>query len=320
MISSACAKLLVLFVLANAAYAQATGTLLGVVSDSSKATIAGSTIKVTNEATGTVREASSGATGEFLIPRLPAGRYTVHVEAPGFRTFENRGVIVPVDQSVTLQVAMQLGTVNEVVTVSGTASMLQTNSATLSQVVEQRRIEELPLNGRNVLHLIRLNAGVVSRGAGGSGQFQIAGAAYASANSVSGTRGNQTGFLLDGGNNTSGIVNGANPTPSPDAVQQFSIQGNNFSAEYGNVAGGVVNVVTRSGTNTPHRSVFDLRLHCDSIPPRKYGVELCYGVTLVGLSHFGVHILIHVERVPELVRHKWTHPLQTRSSRAGMLF
>lgn len=241
----------------NVAFAQATGTLLGVVSDSSNAAIASSTIKVTNEETGLVRETSSGPTGEFLVPRLPVGRYTVHVETPGFRVFENRGVIIAVDQSVTLQVTMQLGAVSEVITVSGAATMLQTNSATLSQVVEQRRIEELPLNGRNVLSLIRLNAGVVSRGAGGYGQFQIAGAAYASPNSVSGTRGNQTGFLLDGGNNTNGIVNGANPTPSPDAVQEFSIQGNNFSAEFGNVAGGIVNVVTRSGTNTPHGSIFE---------------------------------------------------------------
>lgn len=185
------------------------------------------------------------------------GRYTVRIEKDGFRAFESRGVIIPADQSVTIPAALQIGTVNEEVTVSDSVSMLQTNSATLSQVVEQRRVEELPLNGRNVLNLIRLNAGVISRGAGGYGQFQIAGASYASPNSISGTRGNQTGFLLDGGNNTNGIVNGANPTPSPDAVQEFSVQGNNFSAEYGNVAGGIVNVVTRSGTNSLHGSLFE---------------------------------------------------------------
>lgn len=239
------------------AHGQATGTLLGTVTDASNAAIPDADVSATNEATGVLRKASSGTTGEFLVPRLPAGRYTVRVEKQGFRAFESRAVIVPVDQSVTIPVTMQVGTVNEAVTVSDSVTMLQTNSATLSQVVEQKRVEELPLNGRNVLNLIRLNAGVSSRGAGGYGQFQIAGASYASANSISGTRGNQTGFLLDGGNNTNGIVNGANPSPSPDAVQEFSVQGNNFSAEYGNVAGGIVNVVTRSGTNALHGSIFE---------------------------------------------------------------
>ncbi|MEO7653611.1 MAG: hypothetical protein ABIZ80_24395, partial [Bryobacteraceae bacterium] len=142
-------------------------------------------------------------------------------------------------------------------TVEAQATLLQTNTATLSQVVEQKRIEDLPLNGRNVLQLIRLNAGIVTRGIGSYAQFQIAGGSYGAPNSVNGTRGNQTAFLLDGGNNTNGIINSANPFPNPDAVQEFSIQTNNFSAEFGNVGGGIVNVVTKSGTNNLHGSAYE---------------------------------------------------------------
>jgi hypothetical protein len=166
-------------------------------------------------------------------------------------------VLLQADQSVTLPVTLEVGQVESRVSVEASATLLQTNTSTLSQVVEQRRIEDLPLNGRNVLQLIRLNAGVVSRGVGTHSQFQIAGGAYSSANSVNGTRGNGSTFLLDGGTNTNGIINVANPFPNPDAVQEFSIQTNNFSAEYGNVGGGIVNVVTKSGTNDLHGSVFD---------------------------------------------------------------
>lgn len=237
-------------------HGQATGTILGIVQDTSGAVVPEAVITATQTQTGLSRTVSSSAEGTFILPRLPAGSYTLQAEHAGFRTYRNPDVTLQVDQSVTLSIQLTIGQASEAVTVEGSATLLQTNSATLSQVVEGRRIQDMPLNGRNVLQLIGLNAGVSTRGTGSYNQFQIAGTSYASSNSISGSRGNGTAFQLDGGNNTNGIVNGANPFPNPDAVQEFSVQTNNFSAEYGNVAGGVVNVVTRSGTNDLHGSVF----------------------------------------------------------------
>ncbi|HUQ90609.1 MAG TPA: TonB-dependent receptor, partial [Bryobacteraceae bacterium] len=249
--------LLVFLGATSAAFAQATGTLLGTVKDSSDALVAGARITVLNQATGISRTTDTSSGGGYILPRLPVGLYSIKAEQSGFKTYESRGILLQADQSVTIPITLEIGDLASRVTVEATATLLQTNTSTLSQVVEQKRIEDLPLNGRNVLQLIRLNAGIVNRGIGTYANFQIAGGGYASANSVNGTRGNQTAFLLDGGNNTNGILNSANPFPNPDAVQEFSIQTNNFSAEFGNVGGGIVNVVTKSGTNNFHGSVYD---------------------------------------------------------------
>ncbi|MFN0166130.1 MAG: TonB-dependent receptor domain-containing protein [Bryobacteraceae bacterium] len=256
-ISQLCLVTVCCLSLAGPAFGQATGTILGTVKDTSGAVVVGAKITLVNEGTGVTRSVTADPTGSFLIPRLPVGSYTARAEQAGFRTFENRGILLQVDQSVTLAIMLDVGEVATEVTVQGAATLLQTNTSTLSQVVERKRVEDLPLNGRNVLQLIRLNAGIVNRGIGTYSQFQIAGGGYGSPNSVNGTRGNQTTFLLDGGNNTNGIINSANPFPNPDAVQEFSVQTNNFSAEFGNVGGGVVNVVTKSGTNSLHGSLYE---------------------------------------------------------------
>jgi hypothetical protein len=138
--------------------------------------------------------------------------------------------------------------------------LLETTTSTLSQVVETRRINELPLNGRNVLGLLGLQAGVSTRGgslAYANSALYPTTAGYQVNNSVNGARGNQTAYKLDGGTNTNGIHGIANPFPNPDAVQEFSLQTNNFSAENGGVVGGVVNVVTKSGTNELHGALWE---------------------------------------------------------------
>ena len=139
---------------------------------------------------------------------------------------------------------------------TGEAPLVQATSTTLVQVVDQRRVQDLPLNGRNVLQLMSLNAGVSTQGAGG-GTSQIQNLGTAVTASINGSRGNGTNFLLDGGDNNDSYVNVAMPFPNPDAVQEFSIQTSTFDAQYGRGIGGVVNVVTRSGTNQFHGSAFN---------------------------------------------------------------
>ena len=147
----------------------------------------------------------------------------------------------------------------EQVSVTATATMVQTTATNLVQVVDERRIVDLPLNGRNVLQLMTLSSGVSDRGAqGGTLQVNtIAGGNYHVPVSINGSRGNATNFLLDNADNNDGYTNIAEPYPNPDAVQEFSVQTSTFDAQYGRGVGGVVNVVTRSGTNQVHGTAFN---------------------------------------------------------------
>ena len=187
---------------------------------------------------------------------LPVGVYTVRIERQGFAPFLQQNVTLQVNTSVQANGTLQVKTSAEQVTVSAEASLVQANSSTLVQVVDTRRVVDLPLNGRNVLSLMNINAGVSTEGAvGETSQIQNLGTAVTA--SINGSRGNGTNFLLDNGDNNDGYTNTALPFPNPDAVQEFSIQTSTFDAQYGRGVGGVVNVVTKSGTNELHGSVFE---------------------------------------------------------------
>src|SRR4030095_16795421 len=155
---------------------------------------------------------------------------------------------------------LELRSTTETVTVSADATLVQTTTSTLVQVVDEKRIADLPLNGRNVLQLMALNSGIADRGAAGgtiqvntfgNGQFHVP-------VSINGSRGNATNFLLDNSDNNDGYTNIAEPYPNPDAVQEFSVQTSTFDAQYGRGVGGVVNVVTLSGSNQVHGTAFNV--------------------------------------------------------------
>ena len=243
-------------VLSVPAHAQSAGTIYGTVFDSSGALVPAATVTAINVDTNQQRTVTADAVGQFVFPGLPVGGYNVRIEKAGFAPFVQQNITLQVNMNVQVNGTLQVRTSAEQVTVSATASLVQANSSALVQVVDERRVVDLPLNGRNVLQLMTLNAGVSAEGAdGGTNQIQNLGTAVVV--SINGSRGNGTNYLLDNGDNNDSYTNVALPFPNPDAVQEFSIQTSTFDAQYGRGIGGVVNVVTKSGTNQFHGSAFE---------------------------------------------------------------
>jgi hypothetical protein len=234
---------------APAAAQTTTGGITGVVQDASGGVLPRVTVTATHEATNAETIAVSNDVGLYVLRGLPVGRYAVVAELSGFQTAKNTDIVVRVNEDVRLDIVMKVGAVTEMVTVSGMASTVDTSTGTLKTVVDKERIENLPLNGRNPTQLMTLVAGVLP-----DRSDLTSGATYPGTSPVSssGARGNTTNYVLDGGSNNDHYSNGPNPMPNPDALQEFSVQTNSFSAEYGRNVGAVVNAVTRAGTNQYH--------------------------------------------------------------------
>ena len=223
-----------------------TGTITGVVKDTGGGVVPGVAVKATHAATAAEHTTFSDEAGLYTLRGLPVGTYTVSAELTGFQTFRHPDVLVRVNEDIRLDLAMTVGAVSETVTVSGLATTVDTVSGTLKTVVDQERIERLPLNGRNPTQLMQLVAGVLP-----DRSDLTSGTTYPGVRPVSssGARGNTTNYVLDGGSNNDHYSNAPNPMPNPDALQEFSVQTNSFSAEYGRNVGAIVNAVTRAGTN-----------------------------------------------------------------------
>lgn len=241
--------------------AEPTGTLAGTVLDPAGAVVPAAKISVINTQTGLKRDGESGTDGNFVFPLLPVGAYRVTVEAGGFGPFEQKGIQLAADQSATVVIHLQLGSTSQSVEITAGAAMVETRSGALSQVVNQQKISELPLDGRNAASLVLLAPGAVdlragnSRGAGDT--LQTISSPSAVSISANGARADTANYSLDGGSNQDTYTNVNNPFPNPDAVEEFSVQTNSFSAEYGRGSGAIVNVVTKSGTNEFHGSLFE---------------------------------------------------------------
>jgi hypothetical protein len=241
--------------------ADPTGTITGTVTDPSGSAVPNAKLVVTSLTTGFSRNTITAADGGFVFPLMPVGRYSLTVEVSGFRRFEQRPVEVRADGSTSVPVALQIGALSDTVTVEAGAEMVETRSGTLANVVGQQKIVELPLNGRNAAALVTLAPGTIdlnTNTARGSGDTQQ-GATYPGAQSISsnGARADGVNYQLDGGSNIDHYTNVNNPFPNPDALEEFSVQTNNYSAETGRASGAVVNVVTRSGTNGLHGTLFE---------------------------------------------------------------
>ena len=246
------------------AYAQVRfGAVVGSVTDSSGAAVPGSAVTLTNLGTNEKRTTQTDESGNYSFPNVSAGQYEVQIDKEGFTRFDRRPLDVLVDVSSRVDAALQVGATSEVITVTGQAPVLQTDSSSLGQVVEQYQVAATPIAGRNVNNLLTLVPGVVAGGttdgnmvgnqAGGARTNSIAFGNYA----IGGGFGNQSSFIVDGVNGNGPANNANSLVPSPDAVQEFRVATNNVSAEYGNYAGGVVNITTKSGTNDFHGSIYD---------------------------------------------------------------
>src|SRR5215467_12808425 len=217
------------FVLAPPARSQAVSALVGLITDPSGGSVSYARIHLTEENTGLTQDTVSGSDGGFLFPRLPIGGYSITVEAPGFRRYEQSGILLQVGERKTLRVELQVGQVSESVTVQGEAPAVNTANAALGAVVDARRMVDLPLNGRDPLQLMTLVAGVTPT----SGTYIKQAFTYAGTFvSASGGRGNTVNFMLDGGDNNDSYTNVAQPFPNPDALAEFQFKTNSFSAEY----------------------------------------------------------------------------------------
>src|ERR1022692_2274903 len=223
-------------------FAQTTGDLRGSVKDPSGLVIPGANVKATLEGTSTSRTASSDAKGDFVLPALPVGPYTVEIETAGFKKF-----IQHVDITlghVVVDATMQIGEVTQSVTAEAEAPLVETTSTQLGAVMNSRSVVNLPLNTRDTYQLLQLQPGVQSQ----QGYSLFAGSENAGVVSVNGGRGRANNFNVNGGDANDQFVSVPAIEPSPDTIEEFRVLTNTFDAEYGRNSGSVVNVVTKGGT------------------------------------------------------------------------
>jgi hypothetical protein len=241
------------------AQSASTGALTVTVQDESGAVIGGAMVTVSNTA-GLTRTNATDAAGSYTFPQLPPDTYRVSVTAPGFKTFEATSVTVHVTETETLDAKLAVGQQADRIEVAAEASLLQTETSTLGGVVGNQTIEALPLTTRDYLQIMNLSPGVGTDVNDATAAGRGLQAIY-----VNGKDGNSSNFLVDGitvsnygsGGEGAGFFNGASPVPSPDALQEFKVQTSNYDASYGRNSGANVNVVTKSGGNTFHGSLFE---------------------------------------------------------------
>ncbi len=234
-----------------------TSSISGTVTDPSGAVTPDAQVQATNVSTGASTRASSNADGFYVLSNLAPGNYRLRVEKTGFQVSQQDGIVLQVDRPVTLNVTLQVGASTQTVTVSADVDQVNLRSQTVSYQVTPEMARELPLNGRNILQLMSLapDAGPTS-----SSGYQQGASRPENANAYSGAsggRGDSTTFYLDGGLNEDALTEVANIFPNPDAIQEFSFETNNYSAKFGGRGGGVMNAVTKGGTNQLHGSAFE---------------------------------------------------------------
>jgi len=227
-----------------------TASLGGTTRDTSAAVIPNATVFITNTGTQVTVKTQTNGEGLFVVSNLPPGPYSVTVDAPGFKHLVRSGLVLNVDQNAQLDLVLEVGSTTETVRVNSAEPLLETQSSDIGQVIGNRSIENLPLNQRNIFSLVLLVPGVT-----GTVNSSFTGLQF----NVNGARAGNTDVLLDG-------VPASPPTdnvtvlsifPSVDATQEFKVQTSNFSSQFGNAAGGIINVIYKSGTNDLHGSVYD---------------------------------------------------------------
>ena len=225
--------------------------ITGIVTDTTDAVMLGVEVTVTNVSTGVSRRTATNDQGNYSVPLLQPGPYRISAQATGFKPLSRDGITLVVDQVARIDLRMEIGQLTEAIAVTAEAAFVDSSNATQGKVVENRRVVDLPLNGRNALALVLLTPAVISQAGPTNSGFANRGTAL-SAVSINGGPGVFNNYMLDGGNNNQAQQSDINVQPAVDAVEEFKVQHNTMSAEYGFTAGGVVNVVTRSGTNSPH--------------------------------------------------------------------
>src|SRR5215831_7698893 len=230
-------------------------SLQGRVTDSSGAVVPGASVQATQVATGLVRSTLTNEEGNYLLPNLPVGPYELRVSIAGFRDYVRKGIVLSVGEAPAINAVLDVGGANETVEVSASVALVETRENSISTLMDNSRIVELPLNGRNLPDLILLsggasNASLPSQDLNSSKNYGNGTSGASQTISVYGGQQNGNNYLLDGGDNNDAFSNVNAPFPFPDAVHEFSIQTTGLSARYGVHPGATVNAITKSGTTT----------------------------------------------------------------------
>src|ERR1022692_1292151 len=274
-LETVCFVVVISLLLPTLLFAQgASGRILGRVADPSGAVLSAAKITLTNEATGISRDALSNDSGDYSFVEVAPGTYTVQFELTGFKKNVQKNVIVDVNQVVTLNSTLQIGGSQETVEVTSEAPQIDTTSTQLGAVINDRSVNELPLNTRDTYQFLQLQPGVQAQ-LGSSGSLFF-GSDDAGSVSVNGGRTRANNFSVNGGDANDQFVNTPTIQPTPDAVEEFRVITNTFDAEYGRNSGSVVNVITKSGGNTFHgnlyeyfrNTVLDARGYPDTVKPQ----------------------------------------------------
>src|SRR5438876_2932496 len=249
----------VAFVLSTCSFLQGQstyGAVTGSVTDPSGAAITDAKVTLTNLGTAETRTQPTNADGLYSFVNLIPGNYKIDIEKPGFKHITRTPIVVEVQQSAKIDVTLPVGQANETVEVTAETPLLQSETSSLGQVVEQRKANELPLNGRNIYNLITLSPGAVAQG--GSGGTPVGQNPFSWGNyQVGGSFGNESAEYLDGQPLNIGYINLPIVIPTQDSVGEFKVQYNNLGAEWGKFSGGIVNLSTKPGTNSWHGSAYE---------------------------------------------------------------
>jgi outer membrane receptor protein involved in Fe transport len=244
----ASAAIALLFIPLAALAQDATGTIAGVISDPTGAVVQQAKVSVTNVGTKITQQTATDKNGFYQVSHLPIGSYTVTVEQSGFSKETSSPSALDINQTLRVDLKLQIGAVSNEVSVDSQASTVETENSTVGGTVSGQAIYELPLNGRNTLDLLASQPGVTKTNpdSGAAGGY-----------SIGGGRTDSVTYLLDGGLNNDLLSNGVVVNPNPDAVAEFRVLESTYGAEYGRNAGGIVSIVTKSGTNSLHGTVYD---------------------------------------------------------------
>lgn len=267
--------ILIGIIFAAGASASVTGSISGTVTDKTGSVIPGATVVAVSIETGVTSSTRTNAAGSYSFPDLPVGHYKIQIRATGFSNFEETGLVLDVNTALRVDAILEIGTVNEHVNVTANAVQIDTVTTQLGDVIGSTMMTSLPLNGRSYTDLLALQPGVVPT----SNESQTGVNSYSNAPpsgnlndgtlSISGARGSSNGFMVNGGNVMEQMANGTAIIPNVDSIAEFRIITNNFDAEYGHYSGGLVNVITKSGTNQFHGDAFDF-LRNTNLDARNY--------------------------------------------------
>src|ERR1700749_5119504 len=269
-----------------------TAAMFGTVTDPAGAAVPKATVTITQTDTGFVRTVVTNNDGNYRADFLPIGPYKVTVDASGFKKVDRAGITLTVTEEAHLDFPMTVGGTDQTIEVTAEVPLLNTGNSTLGRTISNVEIDNLPLVDRNVYTLLDLTPGVQNNNNAGTGAnggvVNPLGypEQHVKINGSSDSGVGQVSYYLDGGSNMTGVRNTGNPLPNPDAIREFAVQTNNYSAQYGRNSSGVVTVLTKSGTNQFHGSVFEF-FRDRNFNATEHNVPPAQGKTPYNLHRFG---------------------------------